>query len=42
VGIKKVCCVVIDNALVYNVAFIYLIREMSDIKKRIKYIEKTD
>jgi hypothetical protein len=34
-GIKKVCCVTIDNAKVNNVAFTYLIREMSDIKKKI-------
>jgi hypothetical protein len=42
VGIKKVCCVVVDNADANNVALTYLIREMSDIerKKRMKYIGK--
>jgi hypothetical protein len=34
-GIKKVCCVTIDNASVNNVALTYLIRGTSDIETNI-------
>jgi hypothetical protein len=33
--IKKVCCVIVDNANVNNVTLTYLIRRMSNIGKKI-------